>query len=188
MSFTDSGTCLNVTVDISPCRPYELGVPVDLGAATPHWAWHGVRLGFEHCVHATAPPRNSPGGCGDTAAALEYFEQMKQLDFVDAVSYNTVLKAHLGLWHFEEARALLREMSTRGLPANRVAFNEFLRALIAARDRRAVWSLVDDMRAAQVAPDSTTCSILLKSLTVRSYGTDVERTSPSLSGTSPMRS
>lgn len=34
-------------VDVSPYahRTYELGVPVDLGAATPHWAWHGVRSG-----------------------------------------------------------------------------------------------------------------------------------------------
>merc|ERR1719379_2597313 len=114
--------------------------------------------------------------CGDMVAALEYFGQMKQLDFVDAVSYNTVMKAHLGLWQFDEARALLREMSAQGLPANRVAFNEFLRALIAARDRRAAWALVDDMRAAQLAPDATTCSLLLKSLTEHSHSTDVERT------------
>merc|ERR1719191_1881623 len=114
--------------------------------------------------------------CGDMVAALEYFGQMKQLDFVDAVSYNTVLKAHLGLWQFDEARALLREMSKQGLPANRVAFNEFLRALVVARDRRAAWALVDDMQAAQVAPDATACSILLKSLTEHSHSADVERT------------
>merc|ERR1719450_823766 len=33
--------------------------------------------------------------CGDTGAALEYFEQMKELGFVDVVSYNTVLKSYL---------------------------------------------------------------------------------------------
>merc|ERR1719498_347562 len=92
------------------------------------------------------------------------------------MSCNTVLKAYLSLWQFGEARALIREMSAQGLPANRVAFNEFLRALIAARDRRAAWALVDDMQAAQVAPDATTCSILLKSLTEHSHSADVERT------------
>merc|ERR1719272_10177 len=84
--------------------------------------------------------------CGDAESALEYFAQMKQLDFVDVVSYNTVIKAHLSRRRFDEAKALLREMGSRGLSANQVTYNEFLRALIAARDRRAVWSLVDDMQ------------------------------------------
>merc|ERR550514_1932040 len=87
--------------------------------------------------------------CGDAEAALENFEQMK----------------HLGMGRFEEARALLKEMASRGLPANQVTYNEFLRALAASKDRRAVWTLVDDMQASQVAPDATTCSILLRSLT-----------------------
>jgi pentatricopeptide repeat protein len=114
--------------------------------------------------------------CGDAQAALEYFEQMKQLNLVDVVSYNTVLRAHLSLQRFEDARALLREMSARGLPANRVTYNDFLRALVAARDRRAMWALVDDMTASGVAPDGTTCSILLKSLTQHSHSSDVSRT------------
>ena len=33
--------------------------------------------------------------CGDMNMALEYFKQMKELDFVDVVSYNTLLKIHL---------------------------------------------------------------------------------------------
>merc|ERR550514_1392699 len=114
--------------------------------------------------------------CGDAEAALEHFEQMKQLDLADMVSYNTVLKAHLRLGRFEEARALLKEMASRGLPGNQVTYNEFLRALTASKDRRAVWTLVDDMQASQVAPDAATCSILLRSLTEHSYNTDVTRT------------
>merc|ERR550514_1626501 len=114
--------------------------------------------------------------CGDAEAALENFEQMKQLDLADVVSYNTVLKAHLGMGRFEEARALLKEMASRGLPANQVTYNEFLRALTASKDRRAVWTLVEDMQASQVAPDASTCSILLRSLTEHSHSTDVVRT------------
>merc|ERR1719169_222728 len=67
-------------------------------------------------------------------------------------------------------------MSKRGLPANLITYNEFLRALVAARDRRAVWSLVEDMQASRVSPDATTCSILLKSLTEHSHGSDIGRT------------
>ena len=33
--------------------------------------------------------------CGDMDMALEYFKQMKELDFVDVVSYDTLLKIHL---------------------------------------------------------------------------------------------
>merc|ERR1719498_1513344 len=52
--------------------------------------------------------------CGDAEAALENFEQMKQLDLADVGSYNAVLKAHLGRGRFEAARTLLKDMSTRG--------------------------------------------------------------------------
>merc|ERR550514_2035637 len=114
--------------------------------------------------------------CGDAEAALENFEQMKQLELADVVSYNTVLKAHLGMGRFEDARALLKEMASRGLPANQVTYNEFLRALTASKDRRAVWTLVDDMQASNVAPDAAVCSILLRSLTEHSHSTDVTRT------------
>merc|ERR1719498_1142021 len=114
--------------------------------------------------------------CGDAPGALEHFEQMKQLGLADVVSYNTVLRAHLGLGRFDEARALLKEMSTRGLPGNQVTYNEFLRALTASKDRRAVWTLVDDMQASGVAPDASVCSILLRSLTEHSHSTDVVKT------------
>merc|ERR1719247_3923517 len=114
--------------------------------------------------------------CGDMAAALEYFAQMKQLDFVDVVSYNTVVKAHLALGSFAEAEALLREMAERRLPANKVTYHEFLHACVLAKDRRGVWSIMDQMQATSTAPDAVTCSILLKSLTMHSHPSDVRRT------------
>merc|ERR1719379_2674344 len=113
--------------------------------------------------------------CRDTAAALEYFEQMKQLGFADVVSYNTVLKAHLTLGRFPEAQALLREMAQNGQPANSVTYNEFLSACVAARDRRSMWSIVDQMQASGTAPNAATCSILLRSLTGHSHVSDVQR-------------
>merc|ERR550514_2341433 len=109
--------------------------------------------------------------CGDFEAALHSFGQMKQLNFADVVSYNTVLKALLGLGRFDEARSLLKEMASRSLSANQTTYNEFLRALTNTKDRRAVWSLIDDMQASQVAPDAATCSILLRSLTEHSHST-----------------
>lgn len=114
--------------------------------------------------------------CGDLNSASGYFNQMKQLDFVDVVSYNTMLKAYLMLGRFQEAHALLREMTEHGLPANKVTYNEFLNALVIAKDRRGTWALLDDMEAAGLAPNPATCSILLKSMSAHSHGSDIDRT------------
>jgi pentatricopeptide repeat protein len=114
--------------------------------------------------------------CGDLQSATAYFDQMKHLNFVDVVSYNTILKAHLALGRFQEAHALLQEMAASGLPANKVTYNEFLNALVVAKDRRGIWALLDDMEAAGLSPNSATCSILLKSMTAHSHSSDIERT------------
>jgi pentatricopeptide repeat protein len=100
---------------------------------------------------------------------------MKKLDFVDVVSYNTVLKAYLGLSKIEEAQKLLREMSARGLPANKVTYNELLHARVLAKDRRGMWGLLDEMRSVGVKANAVTCSILLKSLTENSHPSDAEK-------------
>merc|ERR1719310_1401253 len=107
--------------------------------------------------------------CHDLAGALEHFEQMKKMDFVDVVSYNTVLKAYLGLNKVEEAQDILREMSARGLPANKVTYNELLHARVLAKDRRGMWALLEEMKHTNVKPNAVTCSILLKSLTQNSH-------------------
>jgi len=67
-------------------------------------------------------------------------------------------------------------MSARGLQANKVTYNELLHAKVLAKDRRGLWSIVDEMQAAGVRANSVSCSILLKSLTTYSSTADVERT------------
>eukprot|EP00929_Paragymnodinium_shiwhaense_P049393 TRINITY_DN24914_c0_g1_i1.p1 TRINITY_DN24914_c0_g1~~TRINITY_DN24914_c0_g1_i1.p1 ORF type:complete len:1074 (+),score=278.77 TRINITY_DN24914_c0_g1_i1:158-3379(+) len=113
--------------------------------------------------------------CGETGAALRHFEEMKQNSLVDVVSYNTILKSHLAEGRTEEARSLVKEMSARGLQANRVTYNELLHAKVMAKDRRGVWTLIDEMHAAGVQANSVTCSILLKSLTTQSSTEEVKR-------------
>jgi pentatricopeptide repeat protein len=80
--------------------------------------------------------------CGDMKGAEEYFGQMKQLSCADVVSYNTLLKSYLHQNRSEDAQRLLQEMSDRGLPANRVTYNELLNAKVAAKDRLACGSLL----------------------------------------------
>merc|ERR1719217_1363918 len=67
-------------------------------------------------------------------------------------------------------------MSKRGLPANRVTYNELLNAKVIAKDRRGMWKLVEDMKMAGAAPNAVTCSILLKALTDHSHAADVQST------------
>merc|ERR1719265_2683099 len=104
--------------------------------------------------------------CGDMDSAFKYFDQMKELDFVDVVSYNTILKSYLSSGKVDAAQKLLEEMSTRGLPANKITYNELLNAKVQSRDRRGMWKLIEQMQAVGVTPNSVSCSILLKSLTV----------------------
>ena len=42
--------------------------------------------------------------CDDLQSATGYFDQMKQLKFVDGVNYTTMLKEHLALGRFQQAR------------------------------------------------------------------------------------
>jgi pentatricopeptide repeat protein len=113
--------------------------------------------------------------CGDLEGAKKHFQEMKQLNFVDVVGYNTVLKAYLARGCTQEAHDLVKEMTSHGLQANKVTYNELLHAKVLAKDRRGLWSIVDEMRAAGVQANPVTCSILLKSLTAHSYPTDVQR-------------
>merc|ERR1719174_1776550 len=114
--------------------------------------------------------------CGDTTAAHEHFQQMKELAFVDVVSYNTMLKSYLKGGRVDEASELLKEMADRGLAANKVTYNELLNAKVQNKDRRGMWKLIEQMQAAGTTPNSVTCSILLKSLTRNSHSADVTRT------------
>eukprot|EP00438_Fugacium_kawagutii_P012584 Skav200205 [mRNA] locus=scaffold623:569611:570736:- [translate_table: standard] len=44
-----------------------------------------------------------------------------------------------------DARELVKEMSSRGLSATKVTYNELLNAKVAARDRMGMWRIVDEM-------------------------------------------
>jgi pentatricopeptide repeat protein len=114
--------------------------------------------------------------CRDTAGAHEHFQQMKELGFVDVVSYNTMLKSYLVAGKVDDASKLLEEMTAGGLAANKVTYNELLNAKVQNKDRRGMWKLIEQMQAAGTAPNSVTCSILLKSLTTNSHSVDVTRT------------
>jgi pentatricopeptide repeat protein len=100
---------------------------------------------------------------------------MKELGFVDVVSYNTLLKAYLKIGQIGKARALLAEMSENDIQANQVTYNELLNALVTTKDRKEMWGLVREMSSIGMRPNAVTCSIILKSLTAHSATEDVRQ-------------
>merc|ERR1719261_2095314 len=113
--------------------------------------------------------------CGKVNVALQHFNEMKELGFVDVVSYNTLLKAYLKIGQISKARTLLAEMAESDIQANQVTYNEMLNALVAVKDRQEMWALVREMNAIGMKPNSVTCSIILKSLTAHSATDDVRQ-------------
>merc|ERR1719163_50034 len=87
-----------------------------------------------------------------------------------------MLKSYLHAGKVDEASQLVQEMTDRGLPANKITYNELLNAKVQSKDRRGMWKLIEQMQAVGVAPNSVSCSILLKSLTINSHKSDVSRT------------
>jgi len=113
--------------------------------------------------------------CGKVNIALQHFNEMKELGFVDVVSYNTLLKAYLKIGQIGKARALLAEMSENDIQANQVTYNELLNALVTTKDRKEMWGLVREMSSIGMRPNAVTCSIILKSLTAHSAAEDVRQ-------------
>merc|ERR1719388_615808 len=113
--------------------------------------------------------------CGKVNVALQHFKEMKELGFVDVVSYNTLLKAYLKQGQIVKARSLLKEMAESDIQANQVTYNEMLNALVSTKDRKEMWALVREMNAIGMKPNSVTCSIILKSLTAHSAPDDVRQ-------------
>merc|ERR1719265_3011260 len=106
--------------------------------------------------------------CGELEHAISHFKEMKDLDLLDVVGYNTVIKAYLARGSIKEAHGLVTEMASRGLHANKVTYNELLHAKVLSSNSGGLWSLIDEMHQAGVKATSVTCSILLKSLTANS--------------------
>merc|ERR1719299_305045 len=96
--------------------------------------------------------------CGKVNIALQHFNEMKELGFVDVVSYNTLLKAYLKIGQINKARTLLAEMAENNIQANQVTYNEMLNALVTTKDRKEMWALVREMNSIGMRPNSVTCS------------------------------
>jgi len=112
--------------------------------------------------------------CRDLKAATAWMEQTRQAGFIDVVSYNTLMKAHLLNNDLQSARKIVRQMKTDGMQPNSVTFNELINAVVSRGGaRNDIWDVVEEMKDMGMAPNQVTCSILLKHLNARSTDTDV---------------
>jgi pentatricopeptide repeat protein len=112
--------------------------------------------------------------CRDVKATEDWVKQMKEVGVLDAVSYNTLMKAHLMQGNLDKARGVMEDMKKSGLQPNRVTYNELLNAVVIRSSRRSeIWEVVKEMKEAAVAPNQVTCSILLKNLNAKSTETDI---------------
>jgi len=100
---------------------------------------------------------------GTTEDVAQVMREAQETGMADIVSYNTYMKAQLKSGKHEDVQKVMTSMRSAGLQPNQVTFNELLDAAIAT-DIDSAWSLVDEMQACNVKPNSVTCSILLKGI------------------------
>jgi len=101
--------------------------------------------------------------CGDMTAAATVFEAMKSTGHVDAVSYNILMKQHLGeAGSVAQIEALLQEMRRGGLKPNTATYNSILGGAMAVGDFGRAWQTIDVMEKEGPGIDAYTISILFK--------------------------
>jgi len=100
--------------------------------------------------------------CNELDQAVGHFNEAKNRNAADVVSYNTMMKGYLANGQEAEAKTLLSELTKKGISATRTSFHGLLNARVNARDFGAAWKLVAEMQAAGISPNAVTCSILLK--------------------------
>jgi pentatricopeptide repeat protein len=112
---------------------------------------------------------------GGASRALELFERMKEVQHVDVISYNTLLKLLMKQQSWAKVEQVLEEMRGRGLKPNVVTYNSLINAFISAGDMASAWRHLEDMEKYGVQMDAYTCSIMMKGLKHSNRKEDMDR-------------
>eukprot|EP00933_Yihiella_yeosuensis_P047268 TRINITY_DN4301_c0_g1_i1.p1 TRINITY_DN4301_c0_g1~~TRINITY_DN4301_c0_g1_i1.p1 ORF type:complete len:1033 (-),score=273.52 TRINITY_DN4301_c0_g1_i1:115-3213(-) len=111
----------------------------------------------------------------DMRRAKELLQEMKTLNLLDVITYNTLLKGYCGAGDLTGAKFVLREMSTSGFEPNDVSYNCIINAAVSSGQFQEAWSLIDTMTKKGIKIDQYTVSIMLKTLKVSGGGRDVAK-------------
>jgi pentatricopeptide repeat protein len=117
--------------------------------------------------------------CHNLERAEQLMQRMVEEKVVDAVSYNTLIKAHLQHENYDRSRSIMDDMRKAGFEPNNVTYNELISSLARSEKeqrRSMVWDVVAEMQKVGVRPNRITCSILLRNLKAKSPHSDVVRT------------
>merc|ERR1719182_820826 len=115
--------------------------------------------------------------CNDKRAVADLFTKMKVTGFVDAISYNTLLKGMgAGATGLTDANMVLAEMRGLQLQPNQITYNSLINYAISTGDVSSAWGFVSNMEEECVPVDNFTCSIMMKGLRHSSASEDVDRT------------
>ncbi|CAK9012132.1 unnamed protein product [Durusdinium trenchii] len=116
---------------------------------------------------------------GELEKAKMLAKRMKDAGVMDAVSYNTLIKAYVRHNLFDQACALLLTMrqDPTHMP-NTVTYHELISALLKTgkeNHRTRAWELVNEMKEDQVMPNKALVSNLLRSLRSKSHSSEINR-------------
>lgn len=136
------------------------------------------QLGRAHNVQFTSSTYQAliraAGKNGTQADAKSLLSEAQKCGMADSGTYNAYMSVSLKFGNSREVQSAMKSMRTADLQFNVVAFNKLLGVALSS-DAGAVWGIVDEMQAFGVAPDQTTCTILLKSRCVSSSTANLEK-------------
>merc|ERR1719171_3447072 len=83
---------------------------------------------------------------------------------MDAVAYNTLMKGHLRLSHFEKVFGLREQMVTQGIQLTEVTYGILLDACVSAGDFGMAKAVFEDLRSSGLRLNSVHCTSFIKGL------------------------
>lgn len=100
----------------------------------------------------------------DMRRARQLMEQMRTINNLDIITYNTMLKGYCTQHDLNGAKELIAEMLKVGLKPNDVSYNCLINTAVCADNFPEAWRIIKLMEENDVAVDQYTISIMMKSL------------------------
>lgn len=101
---------------------------------------------------------------GDMQRARTLLDDMRAINHIDKITYNTVMKGYCAQGDAKRAKALLAEMEARGHTPNDITFNSLINMSGSSGNFQEAWGYIKDMQRRGIRLDKYTICTMLKSL------------------------
>jgi len=101
---------------------------------------------------------------GDMVRVRTLMAEMRTVNALDVITYNTLLKGYCNIGDFKAAKNVLKEMVDDELKPNDVSYNCLVNCAVTAGHLSEAWDIIAQMETAGVAIDHFTLSIMMKAL------------------------